>query len=109
MKLKSAASEPEITRPRLPHRSASKEKTMSATPFDQRDGWIWYDGQIVPWADAKLHVLSHGLHYGSSVFEGERAYEGEIFKSSEHSRRLRRSAEILDYEIPFSVAELDEA
>jgi branched-chain amino acid aminotransferase len=81
---------------------------MSA-PFDQRDGFIWLDGAIVPWTEAKLHVLTHGLHYGSSVFEGERAYEGEIFKSSEHSQRLRRSAEILDYEIPYSVEELDEA
>ncbi len=82
---------------------------MSALPFDQRDGYIWLDGAIVPWTEAKLHVLTHGLHYGSSVFEGERAYEGEIFKSSEHSQRLRRSAEILDYEIPYSVEELDEA
>jgi branched-chain amino acid aminotransferase len=82
---------------------------MSATPFDQRDGWIWYDGQIVPWKDAQLHVLSHGLHYGSSVFEGERAYGGEIFKSTEHSERLKKSAEILDFEIPYSVAEIDAA
>jgi branched-chain amino acid aminotransferase len=82
---------------------------MSATPFDQRDGWIWYDGQIVPWKDAKLHVLSHGLHYGSSVFEGERAYGGEIFKSTEHSERLKKSAEILDFEIPYTVAEIDAA
>ena len=82
---------------------------MSATPFDQRDGWIWYDGQIVPWKDAQLHVLSHGLHYGSSVFEGERAYGGEVFKSSEHSERLKKSAEILDFEIPYSVAEIDAA
>jgi branched-chain amino acid aminotransferase len=82
---------------------------MSALPFDQRDGYIWLDGAIVPWTEAKLHVLTHGLHYGSSVFEGERAYEGEIFKSSEHSQRLRRSAEILDYEIPYSVEKLDEA
>ncbi|MFL5136372.1 MAG: branched-chain amino acid aminotransferase [Microvirga sp.] len=82
---------------------------MSATPFDQRDGWIWYDGQIVPWKDAKLHVLSHGLHYGSSVFEGERAYGGEIFKSTEHSERLRKSGQILDFEIPYSVAEIDAA
>jgi branched-chain amino acid aminotransferase len=82
---------------------------MSATPFDQRDGWIWYDGQIVPWADAKLHVLSHGLHYGSSVFEGERAYGGEIFKSTEHSERLKESAQILDFEIPYTVAEIDAA
>jgi branched-chain amino acid aminotransferase len=82
---------------------------MSATPFDQRDGWIWYDGQIVPWKDAKLHVLSHGLHYGSSVFEGERAYGGEIFKSAEHSERLKKSAQILDFEIPYTVAEIDAA
>ena len=82
---------------------------MSATPFDQRDGWIWYDGQLVPWKDAKLHVLSHGLHYGSRVFEGERAYGGEIFKSTEHSERLKRSAEILDFEIPYTVAEIDAA
>ena len=58
---------------------------MSATPFDQYDGWIWYDGKLVPWQDAKLHVLSHGLHYASAVFEGERAYGGEIFKSIEHA------------------------
>jgi branched-chain amino acid aminotransferase len=82
---------------------------MSATPFDQRDGWIWYDGQIVPWKEAQLHVLSHGLHYGSSVFEGERAYGGEIFKSTEHSERLKKSARILDFEIPYSVAEIDAA
>jgi branched-chain amino acid aminotransferase len=82
---------------------------MSATPFDQRDGWIWYDGQIVPWKDAKLHVLSHGLHYGSSVFEGERAYGGEIFKSTEHSERLKKSAQILDFEIPYTVTEIDAA
>jgi branched-chain amino acid aminotransferase len=82
---------------------------MSATPFDQRDGWIWYDGQIVPWKDANLHVLSHGLHYGSSVFEGERAYGGEIFKSREHSERLRHSAQVLDFEIPYSAEEIDAA
>jgi branched-chain amino acid aminotransferase len=82
---------------------------MSPTPFDQRDGWIWYDGQLVPWKDAQLHVLSHGLHYGSSVFEGERAYGGEIFKSTEHSERLRKSAQILDFEIPYTVAEIDAA
>jgi branched-chain amino acid aminotransferase len=82
---------------------------MSVLPFDQRDGWIWFDGKLVPWQDAKLHVLSHGLHYASSVFEGERAYGGEIFKSTEHSERFRRSAELLDFEIPYSVAELDAA
>jgi branched-chain amino acid aminotransferase len=82
---------------------------MSVIPFDQRDGWIWFDGQLVPWKDAKLHVLSHGLHYGSCVFEGERAYGGEIFKCTEHSERLRRSAELLDFAIPYTVAEIDAA
>jgi branched-chain amino acid aminotransferase len=82
---------------------------MSAAPFDQRDGWIWYDGQLVPWRDAKLHVLSHALHYASSVFEGERAYGGVIYKSTEHSERLKASAEILDFEIPYSVAQIDAA
>jgi branched-chain amino acid aminotransferase len=82
---------------------------MSVLPFDQRDGHIWFDGALMPWRDAKLHVLSHGLHYGSSVFEGERAYGGVIFKSTEHSERFRRSAQILDFEIPYSVAELDAA
>ena len=78
-------------------------------PFDKRDGWIWYDGVMVPWADAKLHVLSHGLHYASTVFEGERAYGGEIFKSSAHSERLRLSAEMLDFTIPYSIQEIDAA
>ena len=82
---------------------------MSGLSFDQRDGFIWMNGKIVPWTDAKLHVLSHGLHYGSCVFEGERAYGGKIFKITEHSERFRRSAEILDFEIPYSVAELDAA
>jgi len=71
---------------------------MSLPPFDQRDGHIWYNGALVPWREAKLHVLSHGLHYASSVFEGERAYNGRIFKSREHSERFRRSAQILDFE-----------
>ena len=82
---------------------------MSVLPFDQRDGVIWFDGKLVPWADCKLHVLSHGLHYGSCVFEGERAYGGEIFKSREHSERLKESARILDFEIPFSAEEIDAA
>jgi branched-chain amino acid aminotransferase len=80
-----------------------------ALTFDQRDGVIWYDGKLVPWADAKLHVLSHGLHYASCVFEGERAYGGEIFKCTEHSERLKQSARVLDFEIPFSAAEIDAA
>src|SRR5688572_31379517 len=82
---------------------------MAAIPFDQREGWIWFDGELVPWTDAKIHILTHGLHYGSCVFEGERAYGGEIFKSTEHSERLKKSAEILDFEIPYSVAEIDAA
>lgn len=79
---------------------------MIVPPFDQRDGFIWYNGALVPWRDAKLHVLSHGLHYGSCVFEGERAYGGKIFKSVEHSERFKNSAQILDFEIPYSVEEL---
>jgi branched-chain amino acid aminotransferase len=77
--------------------------------FDKIDGVIWYDGKLVPWADANVHVLTHGLHYGSAVFEGERAYGGQIFKSTAHSERLKRSANILDFEIPYSVAEIDAA
>ena len=82
---------------------------MSVIPFHLRDGWIWFDGKLVPWKDAQIHVLTHGLHYGSCVFEGERAYGGSIFKGTEHSERLKKSAELLDFEIPFSVAEIDAA
>src|SRR5882762_4334219 len=82
---------------------------MSMIPFDDRDGFIWYDGRLVPWRDAKLHVLSHGLHYASCVFEGERVYDGRVFKLSEHSRRLVESARILDMDLPMSAAELDAA
>jgi len=80
-----------------------------AVPFDQMQGLIWYDGKLVPGPDAKIHVLTHGLHYASAVFEGERAYGGKVFKGTEHSERLRRSANILDFEIPYSVAEIDAA
>ncbi|MEA2858449.1 MAG: branched-chain amino acid aminotransferase [Methylobacteriaceae bacterium] len=82
---------------------------MAVLPFDQRDGFIWMNGELVPWKEAKLHVLSHGLHYASCVFEGERSYGGVVFKSREHSERFKHSAEILDFEIPYSVAELDAA
>jgi branched-chain amino acid aminotransferase len=82
---------------------------MSLIPFDDRDGQIWFDGSLVPWRDARLHVLSHGLHYGSCVFEGERVYGGVIFKLGEHSARLAASARFLDFEIPWSVAEIDRA
>ena len=82
---------------------------MSILPFDDRDGVIWYDGALVPWREANLHVLSHGLHYGSCVFEGERVYNGKVFKLTEHSERLAASARILGFELPWSVAEIDAA
>jgi branched-chain amino acid aminotransferase len=82
---------------------------MATVPYDQREGFIWLNGQLVPWGDASVHVLTHGLHYASAVFEGMRAYDGSIFKLTEHNQRLHESAKILDFEIPFSVAELDKA
>ncbi len=82
---------------------------MAGIPMDQRDGWIWFDGKLVPWQDAKIHVLTHGLHYASGVFEGERAYGGEIFKSRQHSERLIASGKTLDFTIPHSVEEIDAA
>lgn len=78
-------------------------------PFDQRDGFIWYNGKFVEWRDAKVHVLNHGLHYASCVFEGERIYNKKIFKCDEHSARLHSSAKIMGFEIPFSVEELSKA
>ena len=77
--------------------------------FADRDGWIWLDGEMVPWRDAQVHVLTHALHYASSVFEGQRAYNGVIFKLHEHSERLRRSAELLGFELPWSVEEIEAA
>lgn len=82
---------------------------MSIVPFDDRDGWIWLDGQFVPWRDAKVHVLTHGLHYASAVFEGARMYGGEVYALTEHTERLFKSAEMLDFEIPFTVAQIDQA
>lgn len=82
---------------------------MAAIPFDQLDGEIWFNGEFVPWKDAKIHVLTHGLHYASAVFEGERAYGGRIFKLTEHNQRLHQSAAILGFKIPYSVDELDGA
>jgi len=78
-------------------------------PYDQRDGFIWMNGELMPWRDARLHLLTHALHYGSAVFEGEAVYDGEIFKLTEHSQRLHDSAKALDFEIPYSVAEIDQA
>jgi branched-chain amino acid aminotransferase len=82
---------------------------MTLIPFDDRDGVIWFDGALVPWREAKVHVLTHGLHYASCVFEGERAYDGKIFKLREHSERLHASARALGFEVPYSVDELDKA
>jgi branched-chain amino acid aminotransferase len=82
---------------------------MAGVPFDQMKGQIWFNGEFVDWADAKVHVLTHGLHYGSCVFEGERAYGGVIFKSREHSERLHNSAAVLDFKIPFNVDEIEAA
>lgn len=82
---------------------------MAGVPFDQLDGDIWYNGEFVQWKDAQVHVLTHGLHYASSVFEGERAYGGEIFELTKHTERLHKSAEYLGFEIPYSVEEIDEA
>ncbi len=77
--------------------------------FDDRDGWIWLDGKLVPWREANVHVLTHALHYASSVFEGQRAYNGTIFKLTEHSERLRNSASLLGFELPWSVEQIDAA
>jgi branched-chain amino acid aminotransferase len=78
-------------------------------PYDDRDGWIWFDGKLVPWREANVHILTHALHYASSVFEGQKAYGGEIFKLSEHSTRLRKSASLLGFELPWGVDEIDAA
>ncbi|MEX6505737.1 branched-chain amino acid aminotransferase [Jiella sp. M17.18] len=82
---------------------------MSAVPFDQLDGEIWINGAFVPWKDAKIHVLTHGLHYASAVFEGERAYGGEVFKLREHTDRLIESGRILGFKVPYSADEIDAA
>ena len=78
-------------------------------PFDQRDGYIWYNGEFVEWKNAKVHVLNHGLHYASCVFEGERIYNKKIFRSFDHTTRLQASANILGFDLPFSIAELEKA
>jgi len=82
---------------------------MTAVPFDDRDGWIWFDGALVPWRDASLHVLTHGLHYASAVFEGERSYGGTIFRLRDHTNRLHASARVLGFDIPWSADQIDAA
>ena len=77
--------------------------------YDDRDGKIWLDGSFVEWRDANVHVLTHAMHYASSVFEGERAYNGKIFKSWEHSERFKKSANLIDFEIPYTVEEIEKA
>jgi branched-chain amino acid aminotransferase len=100
---------------RLREYQTSKDQALSpggytmAVPFDQLDGVIWMNGEFVPWKDAKIHVLTHGLHYASAVFEGERAYGGRVFKLTEHNQRLHDSAGIMGFKIPYTVAELDAA
>ena len=78
-------------------------------PYDDRDGYIWMDGEFVPWRDTKVHLLTHALHYASSVFEGERAYNGVIFKSRQHSERLHNSAKIMGFDIPYTVDQIEDA
>ena len=82
---------------------------MSLIPFDDRDGMIWWDGELRPWRDAKLHVLTHGLHYASAVFEGERSYGGNIFRLRDHTNRLIQSGKLLGFDIPFSADAIDAA
>ena len=82
---------------------------MTIIPFDDRDGSLWYDGKLVPWRQAQTHVLTHGLHYASCVFEGERIYDGRIYKLAEHTTRLFESARILGMKIPFTEEEISNA
>ena len=90
-------------------RLSKKENYMETKPFDDRDGVIWFNGEMVPWRDARVHILTHALHYASSVFEGERAYGGAIFKLTEHTERLFMSAATLGFKLPYTTAEIDQA
>src|SRR6266849_6517664 len=86
-----------------------EEDIAMSLSMDDRDGFIWFDGDILPWREVKTHVLTHALHYGSAVFEGERIYDGRVFRLSAHSARLRNSARLLDYELPWTREQIDEA
>src|SRR5215218_3652242 len=77
--------------------------------YDDRDGWIWFDGKVVPWREANGHILTHAMHYATSVFEGQRAYNGVIFKLRQHSERLINSARILGFDLPWSAEQIDAA
>ena len=82
---------------------------MESIPFDKRNGKIWFNGQLIKWSEVKIHVLNHGLHYASCVFEGERVYDGEIFKLEEHTERLFHSADRMGFKIPYSQEVLNKA
>ena len=82
---------------------------MAAATFDDRDGYIWFNGNLTPWRGARIHVLTHALHYASCVFEGERAYKGKVFKLEEHTERLFYSASVLDMKIPFTAEQINQA
>ncbi len=82
---------------------------METIPYDKRAGKLWFNGVAVDWKDAKIHVLNHGLHYASCVFEGERVYDGKIFKLSEHTERLFYSAKRMGIEVPYSISEINDA
>ena len=82
---------------------------MAGPAYDDRDGLIWHDGHMLPWRDSRAHVLTHALHYASAVFEGQRAYEGRVFKLTEHTERLHASAAAMGFQIPWSVADIDGA
>src|ERR1700704_3433743 len=101
------------TGPRFGHNLSSREfqpmAAEAAPSFDDRDGSIWYDGKLVPWRSANLHVLTHALHYASCVFEGERVYGGEVFKLTEHSQRLIDSAKLMGFEVPYTLVEINAA
>jgi branched-chain amino acid aminotransferase len=79
-----------------------------STPLSQKDGYIWMNGKWVEWKSANVHFLTHGLHYASAVFEGVRMYNGKVFKNREHNIRFKKSAELLGFQIPYSLEELDE-